>query len=146
MKIGTHRAKVIAKQWSEAKSGEEYISIRFARVDAPDETILWSGFLGSKVDAGGKTQQQRTEDAMRATGWNGDYLDLSSIGTKECEIVVQENVYQGKTEIQCRFVQPIGTAASFMPRQLDADKAKRLADRLNRQAGRKVEGDEDPPF
>lgn len=146
MKIGTHRAKVIAKQWSEAKSGEEYISIRFARVDAPEETILWSGFLGSKVDAGGKTQQQRTEDSMRATGWNGDYLDLSSIGSKECEIVVQENVYQGKTEIQCRFVQPIGTAASFMPKALDADKAKRLADRLNRQAGRGTTPDDDPPF
>jgi hypothetical protein len=144
MNIGTHKAKVIAKQWSETKSGEGYISIRFARVDAPDQTILWSGFLGGKVDAGGKTQQFRTEEAMKATGWNGDYGDLSSVGSKECEIVVQENVYQGKTEIQCRYVQPLGTAASFMPKALDPDKVKRLAARMTKRA--KPDTDEDAPF
>lgn len=144
MKLGTHRAKVINKQWS-GKPGEEYIAVRFARVDAPDETELWSGFLGAKVDSGGKTQQQRTEDSLRATGWNGDYADISSIGSTECEIVVQEDTYNGRAPTnRIRFVQPLGTAAAFMPKALDPADVKRLADRMAKKS--QPADDSDAPF
>lgn len=145
MKPGVHNVKAIQTVLSEGDKGE-YIAVKFARTDDASDVINWFGFFGDKVDKGGKTQMERTTDAMKAAGWKGDWNDFSSIGSCECEIVVVEDEWQGQKQIKVRFVQPKGTAASFMPQAIDADKAKRFAQRMERRTNPKASDDEDPPF
>lgn len=145
MKPGVYNAKAIQTVLSEGDKGE-YIAVKFARTDAPDDVINWFGFFGDKVDKGGKTQMERTVEAMKVAGWDGNWSNFSSIGSRECEIVVVEDEWQGQKQIKVRFVQAKGTAASFMPQAIDADKAKRFAQRMERRTNPKAGDDEDAPF
>ena len=68
----------------------------------PQGTMTWTGWI-----TGGATEF--TIRSMRAMGWQGDDLaDLSTLGTKECEVVVVEEEYKGNYYPKIAFINELG--------------------------------------
>lgn len=131
MKIGVHRARALSAVLSETKNRREYVYIKLALVEDKNDAIGWSGYFGDDVGKDGKTQTERTVAVLRCCGWEGDDLtDLSTIDRHEVEIVVNNEEYQGAMQMRCSYVQPIGTAAAYMPKSLPTTQAQRFSDRI----------------
>lgn len=141
MKAGTHRARAIGAVLTETKGNarREHVFIKFGLVADMNDVVDWQGYFGDNKDRGGKTLTERTTDAMKCCGWQGDDIrELSTITRNEVEIVVQEEEFNGTYRMKVRFIQPIGTAAKFMPQPLEGryadDFAKRIQARLRGEA------------
>ena len=135
MKTGTHRARARAGVLTETQgdSHREHIYIKFGLVSDMNDVVEWQGYFGDNKDKGGKTLTERTIDVLRVCGWEGDDIrDLRGIEKNEVEIVVLEDTYQGNSRLKVRYVQPIGTAAAFMPKPLESRYADQLAERIKR--------------
>ena len=122
---GTFRAKVIEKELREAKSGTPQVVITFEVVDGEHagETIRDYAALSEKA-------LPYTVAKMRACGWTGvDVSALESLGSKECQIVVATDVYNGESRMRVKFVNDLDRAAPSIG-SMDAAKKKAMAAKL----------------
>jgi hypothetical protein len=122
---------------SETKTGKAFVAVTFkvVRGEMAGETIDWSGWLTSPKS------EDRTLASLRYCGWKGeDITDLGGLD-QEVEIVVEHEEYEGKTRAKCAWV-------NSPRRELAADKAKALADRLRSRAAAApiVDGPPASPF
>lgn len=86
-------------------------------------SLTWTGWL-----TGGATEI--TVKALRAMGWQGDDLsDLSTVGSVDCELVVEEEEYNGKWYPKIKFVNVPGGGAKFGA-PMDAAKKRAFAARM----------------
>jgi hypothetical protein len=63
--------------------------------------------------------------------FNGDFLDLNQFKGKDCQIKIVTEEYEGKAVAKVAYLNPVG---GRKPAAMDEDKAKSLAERLNRRA------------
>ena len=97
---GTHRARAQEWQLGMSSTGKEQIGVMFQLVGGPHDGkhITWFGyFTDNTVD--------RTLDSLRHCGWDSDSLaDLDSLGVNEVELVIEDEVYEGKTRSKVKWV------------------------------------------
>jgi len=122
---GTYRAKVIEKELTEAKTGTPQVAITYevTEGDHAGETIRDYAALSEKA-------LPYTVAKMRACGWTGvDVSALESLGSKECQIVVATDVYNGESRLRVKFVNDLDRAAPSIG-SMDAAKKKAMAAKL----------------
>jgi hypothetical protein len=123
-KDGCYRAKVVSKDFNEAKTGTIQLVIGFEVTQEGDQkgnTI--TGFFPCTENS-----MSYTVEKMRALGWKGvDLDDLSTLGTEEADIVVKSESYNGESRLKVAFVNKPG--AVIVP-PLDSDRRKAFAARM----------------
>lgn len=102
---GTFRAKAIHAVLDQANTGTWQAVIRFS--------ILDEEYAGAEITAWlycSEAALPRTVEALRYCGWEGDDLnDLSTVGSKDCELVIVEDEYNGKVRLKVKWVNELGS-------------------------------------
>lgn len=145
---GRHKARAISAELGYTSTGKEQVAVAF-EVDG-GQRITWFGYFTDKT-------ADKTLDGLMAAGWQGDDLrDLSTVGSQDCEIVVEhENDNDGQPRARVRWVNRLGNGvvtlkqpmsdaqrASFAERMRGKVIAKRQAEPARRPSDR---GDDLPP-
>ncbi len=130
---GTYRAQAIkgSAKLGYSNKGTEQVGVQLAMLDADgvetDYTIGWYGYF---TDA----TFERTIESLRNLGWQGDDLrDLSTVGSKPCEIVVDFEEYEGKRSLRVKFINSAGRRTVAMKNEMDASAAAAFAARMRGQ-------------
>lgn len=127
---GTYPAIAIPEQSAlgESSKGTPCVEVRFqfqGPADLYGQHIVWYGYLSENA-------LKSTVKGLRACGWQGDNLeDLSTIGAKEVELVIENEEFDGKTRAKVRWVNQPGGGATSVP--LDPAKKKSIAAMLRNQ-------------
>jgi hypothetical protein len=105
---GTYRARAVAgsEQLGFSSKGTEQIALVFALTGEgyEDQQGTWFGYLS---DAAAKYALA----SLRAAGWTGDDISetpLPGVGDVECEVVIENEEYEGKTRSKIQFVNRVG--------------------------------------
>jgi hypothetical protein len=125
-RIGKFRVKAIAAELGRAKTKTPQVAVRFAVVegDATGEEITWYGFLTEAA-------QERTIEGLIHTGWTGDsFEDLSTVGSKDCEIEVAEEEYEGKLQWKVKWVNALGGGGIQMADVMSPQERKTFAGQM----------------
>jgi hypothetical protein len=132
MQTGIFRAKVVSSGVSQTKDGKPTIAvvIRCFNADETESfTITYNGYLSEKAHA-------RTLDSLKTMGYLFQTENMSDLAenkgfdkTVEFEADIQEEIYDGKTQIKVKWINPIGGQANkFM---LSKDEAVTKLEGLN---------------
>src|SRR6185437_16355806 len=111
LQVGKHPAKAIpGAAIGAASTGTEQIGVPCEFVDGPNKgmQITWYGYFSdSAID--------RTFESLRTLGFKGDDLgDLSSLGSPDApvvQLVLENEDYNGQTQVKVRWVNKLGGAA-----------------------------------
>lgn len=127
MSSDRYRIRALLKEATFALSegGDEMIVMQFEFVDGEyaGTTRKWWGMFNTDERA------DRTMDAMRANGWAGeDVLDLSFVGSKEVELVCEDEHYNGKVYPKIIFVN--GAQRLEVKNQLSGARLKSFAAKM----------------
>ncbi len=130
---GTYRAQAIkgSAKLGKSNTGTEQVGVQLALLDADgvetDYTIGWYGYFTDGTF-------DRTIESLRNMGWQGDNLaDLSTVGSKACEIVVDFEEYQGRRSLKVKFINSAGRRTVAMKNEMDAGAAAAFAARMRGQ-------------
>lgn len=112
-----------AKNWDlgETSTGKEQIAVQFEILtpDADIRSITWFGFF---TDAA----LERTIQSLRYCGWTGaDLTDLAGMDANEVELVVDDEVYEGKTRTKVKWINRPGGLSLKSP--MDGNRRKAFA-------------------
>lgn len=109
---------------AESSTGTPCVAVRFQIIEPHEqfgERITWYGYLSEKAQA-------RTIESLRIAGFKGDDLtDLSSLGSDQCEIDVQNETYEGKVQTRVKWVNRIGGSGVAVKGVMDDAKRKAFA-------------------
>lgn len=127
-RIGNGRHVAVARAWEfgEASTGKAQVGVEFEILEGEDagEFITWYGFFTDDTE-------QRTLEALRYAGWQGDdLLDLKGMGTRRVVLIVEEESYQGKTHSRVRWVNRFGGNGVRMAKAMAEQDRRMLAARL----------------
>lgn len=94
--------KAYAKEWQlgVSESGKEFVAVLFEVSDGEHagKRFSWRGFFTEKTT-------DRTLDSLRYCGWSCDNIAaLTGMGSAEVDIVVEPEVYEGKTYSRVKWV------------------------------------------
>jgi len=137
----TYRAQAIDGHLGFTSKGNEQVVVRFEIVDGPqkDQSIQWFGFFTEACF-------DRTIQSLRHCGWKGDDVsELTGIDTREVDIVVEHDTYQGKVTPKVRWVNQAGGGVGMSPVQA-ADFAASIKARIAGMKAREPEVDQEVPF
>lgn len=130
---GTYRAQAIkgSAKLGYSNNGTEQVGVQIALLDADgvetDYTIGWYGYFTDGTF-------ERTIESLRNMGWQGDDLrDLSTVGSKACEIVVDFEEYQGRRSLKVKFINSAGRRTVAMKNEMDASAVAAFAARMRGQ-------------
>jgi hypothetical protein len=121
---GKYRARGVAAALSEAGTGTKQVVVELELLDvdpgeAGDNRHWWYGYFSDRA-------WERTVEALRALGWEGDDLsDLSGINRSEVFAVLKTEVYEGSPNQKVAFINKLGDLP--VKNQLSADQAKVFA-------------------
>lgn len=116
---GTYRARAVEAELGLAGNGSEQVAVLFEIVEDGQhfgERITWYGYFTQGTFA-------RTIESLRHAGWQGDDLaDLSTVGSKECSIVLEWESYEGRDSLRVKWVNAGGGGMALKRRMDDAGK------------------------
>jgi hypothetical protein len=111
---GRHRVRAVSAAARTTRNDKEYVEIELHTGDGA--RLYYKGFLATD------SQVERTSNALRACGWDGnDAFQLP--GDREVEVVVEHEEYNGKMYERVPFINALTPAVS-------ADRARAMAERL----------------
>ena len=117
MNPGTYRARAHgegAELSTSSNKGTPQVVVPFALEGG--ETISWVGFL---TDAA----LPFTVKSLRIAGWQGDdFFDLTSLGSKECELVIADEEYNGEVRSRVQYINEIGGGPKIGKSMSEADR------------------------
>jgi hypothetical protein len=119
-------AKPGTYKFGRSENGTDQIGVEFEVVDGVEKgkTFIWYGFFSEKTI-------ERTMTSLRHCGWTCDDLSvLTGFGSKNVSIVVEEEVYQGKSRTKVQWVNSLDDHGVRMKSELPAAGLKALASRL----------------
>ena len=115
MQTGIFKAKVVSSGVSQTKDGKPTIAVAircFNEDETESFTITWNGHLTEKAQA-------RTLDSLKTMGYLFQTDNMSDLAenkgfdkTVTFEADVQEEIYEGKTQIKVKWINPIGGRAN----------------------------------
>ena len=114
---GTYRARAVEAELGLAGNDSEQVAVLFEITEDGQfqgERITWYGYFTQGTFA-------RTVESLRHTGWQGDDLaDLSTVGSKECSIVLDWESYEGRDSLRVKWVNAGGGGMALKRRMDDA--------------------------
>lgn len=116
---GTYRARAIEAHLGESSRGTPQIVLVF-RVEggAADGDHITAYLYFSDAAA------KRSMESLRACGWQGtDIEDLSTVGSRDCEIVLAYEEYEGRERLKVQWINEIGRVATVAEMKPDARRA-----------------------
>lgn len=117
---GTYLATATKAEFGVSKNkGSEYIRVYFATETG--ESISWDGYFSEKA-------VERTIESLRLCGCgfpSDDITNLEGLGSRQVEIVVENEEYQGKLYPRVRWVNEPGAVGIAKPLEEPAKKALR---------------------
>lgn len=130
LKVGKHTG--IARSWDfgETDKGTEQVAVEFEVLEGEDagEFITWYGFFTDDTE-------DRTLESLRACGWQGDDVtDLQGMGSRKVQLVVEDELYQGKTHSRVRWVNRVGGNGVRLKKTMAPETKRMLAARLRAKA------------
>lgn len=117
MEAGTWKARAREAELGYASTGTEQVAVLFEIVEGPylGERITWYGYFTEGTF-------DRTVEGLRNAGWTGnDLSDLSSLGSRDCFIVVEWDTYNGERSLKVRWVNS-GNGLALKQAMGDAEK------------------------
>lgn len=137
--IGRHPARGIEAKFGKAGTGTPEIAVLFELTEgaAKGHRITWHGYFSDRA-------QQRTFEALRYMGWQGDDLltlngPLASVADQEVELDCGEEEYDGKLHIKVNWVNRLGGGVA-LKEEMGADELRKFAASM-KSAARGVTGD-----
>lgn len=124
---GTYVARAVEGKLGYAKTGTERVAVRFEIVEpaeAAGQSIIWDGWLTDNAF-------ERTVESLRHAGMTGDDLvALEGLGSKNVELVIAEEEYQGEFRAKVKWVNKLGGGRGLTVGAMPEDKAKEFAARM----------------
>lgn len=122
---GRHLAKVIDYGLSETKAGDQQVMVKL-KLSGDGSEITWYGSLKE-----GKAQEITFDTLQRVLQMQGDDLLALEGGagsqvlneTKDVEITVAHEEYQGKTQVKVKWINDVG---GFTKKKLDVQATSKL--------------------
>ena len=99
-------------------SGNEGIEIAFDVLEGTEfpNGITWVGWLTQKT-------AKRVAESLRACGWVGSGInDMTGLGTKDVNLVIDEEEYKGKVTTRVKWVNALSVKATAEQKQTAAAK------------------------
>jgi hypothetical protein len=119
LQAGTYRARAVEAELGLAGNGTERVAVLFEVTEEgpyQGERITWYGYFTDGAFA-------RTVESLRHAGWQGDDLaDLSTVGSRDCAIVVDWETYDGREYLRVKWVNAGGGGLALKTRMDDAAK------------------------
>lgn len=103
-KPGKYKARAVRGGMGESRNGTPQIGIEFAyEQDGVEQKIWWIGFLTEKA-------LKHTLEKLAVVEFTGDdaFPEGAINTTKEVEIVIEEQVYEGKTQYKVAWINEVG--------------------------------------
>lgn len=124
---GNYRARATGYQFGFAETGTEQVAVTFEIVEEGEhrgQSITWFGFFTP-------SSSERTVEALRTCGWQGDDLsDLAGIDRNEVALVIEHEEYNGKIVVRVRWINRVGTGRVDLKRKMTDAQRIVLAKRL----------------
>lgn len=127
---GKYSATPVEAALGESKAGKPQVAVLF-RINGgahDGESITWFGSFSKNLGQGTKTPFQRTIEALRTCGWDGDDIsELSSINEDKgvkVRLVVEHDEWEGKMSAKVKWVNRDGIGLAT---PMKTDKAKAFA-------------------
>jgi hypothetical protein len=124
---GNYRARAIDHQFGFAEKGTEQIVVTFEITEEGDfrgHTIAWFGFFTEATS-------ERTVQALRTCGWEGDELsELVGLDRNEVVLVIDHEEYNGKTQARVKWVNRLGSGRIELKKKMTDAQRGVLAKRL----------------
>ena len=125
MKPGTSIARAVGGQLGYTQGGKEQVAVQFVIPDT-NERITWYGYFGEK-------SADRTLEALMHAGWDGDDVsELKGLGSKDVELVIEEDTFDGKTKMKVQWVNKPGGGG--MKKVMAKAEAMSFAERMKARA------------
>lgn len=121
---GKFNGKGITGMLIESSKGTPGVAVELAILNEGAEfsTLTWDGWLTDDA-------AERTIEALRHLGWKGtDLSNLEGIDANEVELVVDEVIWEGKTQTKVKFINAKGGLSFRTP--LAPEKAKSFAEQM----------------
>src|SRR5579872_2986178 len=124
---GNYKARVVEHQFGYAETGTEQVALTFEIVEAGDfegQTITWFGFFTEAT-------AERTVEALRTCGWEGDDLsNLAGVDRNEVVLVVAHEQYNGKQVARVKWINRLGAGRIELKRPMSEAQKLVLSKRL----------------
>ena len=126
---GNYKARAVEYQFGLAETGTEQVAVTFEITEEGEfhgHTIVWFGFFTEAT-------AERTVQALRTCGWDGDDLsDLRGLDRNEVVLVIEHDEYNGKVQVRVKWVNRSGAGRIELKRKMTD--AQRIA------LGRRLKG------
>jgi hypothetical protein len=132
---GTYRARAITGELGYTAKGDEQVAVSFEIIDQNGFRITWYGSFSAEISANAKKSPiERTFEALRTCGWQGDDIsDLTGIEQNEVEVVVEINEWEGKESNRIKWVNAPGSGLA-LKNVMPPEAKKAFAARMKGQA------------
>lgn len=145
MEPGKYAARPLSFEFG-THNDRDIVALRFRLSEGPDagQTISYTGWMHTPASA------KRVMESLEYCGWDGVSLEeMKGFGTKECELVLENEEYQGKTRVRVAFVNRLfgGPQVSYSKTQVSDlnSRMQQLNEERKREAaekrGEKAEAD-----
>lgn len=133
---GTHRAKAVEWALGTSQSGTEQIAVAFEILSDSHKgrKITWFGYFSEAA-------LERTLSALRTCGWAescDSIAELTGMGSAEVDLVIEDEVYEGKTRARIKWVNKVGAISLKNP--MTHQQKLSLSERLRAAAIKSREG------
>lgn len=124
---GFYKAKAVTWALGKASTGKEQVAVEFALYDADGVEgphLTWFGYFTDNTF-------ESTLKALRTCGWKGaDLSDLQGLDANEVQLVIEHEVYDGKTRARVRWVNALNAGGLALKEQMDGAEAKVFAAKM----------------
>lgn len=124
---GNYKARAIDHQFGLAGTDTEQVAVTFEITEEGEfhgHTIAWFGFFTEAT-------AERTVQALRTCGWDGDDLsDLRGLDRNEVVLVIEHDEYNGKVQARVKWINRAGAGRIELKRKMTDAQKVTLARRL----------------
>lgn len=130
---GTYHAHAVGAQIGFTSKGNEQIAVEFELTDEEyaGQHITWIGFFTEATT-------ERTMESLRHCGWHGDDITEAmrdGLAANEVQLVIDHEVYEGKTQVRVRWVNKPGSGGGMKLRApMDDAQKRQFAAKMKAQA------------
>jgi len=121
---GVYTARAVEWDFGVTSNGNEQVAVVFQNTEG--ERITWYGYFSDKAAL-------RTLESLRHAGWDGrqeTFADLAGLGSRDVELVVEEEEYNGQVRARVRWVNEPGRGGPALKETMSTAQRQAFASRM----------------